>query len=101
MVKKVSKPPQKSRSSGPQALEDGLKACSSNLYSELISNASETRFLKVTCKGENDWLAILGSYAPDGTPIVCFGNGHSFTSAMFSLGSSIAGEKWKGDQYAK
>ncbi len=85
---------------GPENLEQAIQHFSSNLYALLIKNPEAVRFLRVVQRAPWDWFAVLAAWDKDGLPIVCFGNGVSYASALWSLGKSLAGHKWTGDKYA-
>ncbi len=88
------------KESRTEALEKALLKFSSNVFSALVKNPEDVRFLKVICKDPEDWLCIMGIFSDDGTPLVAFGNGPTFATALMSLSSSMAGDKWKDDKYA-
>ena len=79
--------------------ERGILAVSSNLYAEIIKNDEDVRFLKILRRGSK-FMVILGTVDADGTPVVAFGWGENLFYALRSLGSSIAADVWKVDEYA-
>ena len=55
--------------------------------------------LKVSYRGENDWLAIAKRYGEGGTIDVCFGSGLDFVGALLGLDHALDNDKWRPDKY--
>ena len=83
-----------------EAFEKALGKFSSNIYSAMVKDPEDTRFLKIICKAPQDWLIIIGLYAEDGTPIVAFGQGISMAGALRSLAGSMSADRYSGDKFA-
>jgi len=76
-----------------------LAAKWSNLHHWLAKRSDEVRFLRLKPQA-GEWIAILGIYGDDGTPLVAFGRGELYTDALRSLNSSISAGKWQQDKFA-
>lgn len=79
--------------------QDQMKVWNSNIYALLVSQADDTRFLKILSRDDGTWLAMAGSYDEEGGPIVAYGNGETTLMALKSLGRSLAGNHWRVDKY--
>lgn len=55
--------------------------------------------LKVTYRGEHDWLAVGKKYDDSGVVVVCFGSGPDFVGALLGLERAIDQDKWRPDKY--
>lgn len=55
--------------------------------------------LKVSYRGENDWLAIAKRYGEDGTIDVCFGSGLDYVGAILGLDRALDNDKWRPDKF--
>lgn len=71
----------------------------SNLHHYLAKRQEDVRFLRLKPVG-GEWLAILGIYGDDGSPLVAFGRGELYTDALRGLNASISGGKWSADKFA-
>lgn len=56
--------------------------------------------IKITYRGEGDYLAILKRYDDDGAPVVIFGSGVDFVTALLGLETAVDQDKWRPDKYA-
>lgn len=57
--------------------------------------------IKVTYRGNDEFLAIAKRYGGDGSLQVCFGGGSDFYSALSALQSAVASGRWKPDKYSQ
>jgi hypothetical protein len=64
-----------------------------NKHGDLIS-------LKVSCRGQHDYLAIAKKYDDKGQIVVCFGSGADFVSSLLGLSVALDSHKWRPDRYA-
>lgn len=71
----------------------------SNLMSILVKHPDDCRFLKTQKRADGDWLAILGIYGEDGTPLVAFGSGGSYVGALAALNATVGRGDWRTDKY--
>lgn len=78
-----------------------LSKSMSNLHHWLVKRKEDVRFLRLTMKDNGEWMAILAVFGESGEPLVAFGSGELYTDALRSLNSSIAGDKWKPDKFAR
>jgi hypothetical protein len=56
--------------------------------------------VKITYRGNDEWLCIAKRYGGDGGLQVCFGGGSDVYSALSSLSASVREGRWKADKYA-
>jgi hypothetical protein len=77
-----------------------IAASMSNLHHWLTKRVDEVRFLRLVPRNTNDWLAIMGVWGDDGTPMVVFGSGELYTDALRGLNASIAKGAFKVDKFA-
>lgn len=56
--------------------------------------------VKITYRGNDEWLCIGKRYGGDGGLQVCFGGGADVYSALSSLSASIREGRWKPDKYS-
>lgn len=82
-------------------LQEALHGFSSNLYGLLVKKPFNTRYLKILKFPDGHWLAIAGITNAYGEPLVAFGNGKDFVTALESVGKAMASGRWKQDKYAK
>jgi len=75
-------------------------ASMSNLHHWLAKRPEDVRFLRIVPRGTNDWLAIMGIWGEDGTPMVIFGSGELYTDALRGLNAAIASGAFRPDKYA-
>lgn len=71
----------------------------SNLHHYLAKRTEDVRFMRLK-PTNGEWLAILGIFGDDGTPLVAFGRGELYTDALRGLNASISGGKWSADKFA-
>lgn len=55
--------------------------------------------LKVSFRGEHDFLAIAKKYDDTGVLVVCFGSGPDFVSSLLGLAVAMEHNKWRPDRY--
>jgi len=55
--------------------------------------------LKVTFRGDNDYLAIAKRYNDDGVVEVCFGSGAEFVGSLLGLEVAMDQNKWRPDKW--
>ncbi len=56
--------------------------------------------LKLSYRGDKDWLAIMKRYNDQDKIEVLFGSGSSFVGALLGLEVSIEHDKWRLDRWA-
>lgn len=71
----------------------------SNVFHLLVSHPDSMRFIKCACRGEGDWLIVVGVFGEDGTPLVAFGSGTSLFEALVNVNTTISKGHWKADKY--
>ncbi len=54
--------------------------------------------ISVRQRGEMDWVAVVKAVDSDGLPVVAFGNGSDFVSAVMGVSGAIASDRWRPDQ---
>lgn len=62
--------------------------------------ADEEQVIELRFKARDDGttLAIAKGYAPDGSPIVCFGVGYGVAGAIIGIDVTMQGGRWKIDR---
>jgi len=82
-------------------IEAAFAAGWSNIWGFVRSEGDGGRCgLSVNCRGSRDWVAVLRASDSDGSPIVFFGNGESFTGAVSKLNATMAAGNSKPDKFA-
>lgn len=71
-----------------------------NLQHEVKQAEATSLSIRVSCRGQYDWLAIARRTDDAGGPIVCFGNGETYHGALAALNKSVAAGAWRPDKFA-
>jgi hypothetical protein len=68
------------------------------LYSIIGRQMEDFVSLLVRQRGLGDFIAVLKKYDDDGRPVVAFGTGFDYVSALLGLEGSIAAGRWRPDE---
>ena len=55
--------------------------------------------LKVSYRGQHDWLAVMKRYNDDGRVDVCFGSGPDMIASLLGLERAVDQDKWRPDKW--
>lgn len=80
------------------AIDQALQTNIPQVHS-LVTNSGDFTELRLKARDDGTTLAILKAYAQDGTPMVAFGVGMSFSLSLIAVEATIAGGHWKRDKF--
>jgi len=65
-----------------------------------LLNESDESASRIVLKhrGHMDWLAMVTTVGPDGTPVIAFGNGFDALAALLALNATVTAGNWRPDR---